>query len=148
MGLQLCDFSFQFTHSLPGLNFDADVLLDTDEAGELIGVVEHWGDRQFVPECAAVLTIVANDLAAGEQVPYRLADYSQTSFITVITLQEAAVLVQDVVNAVPRKALKGGVGIDQDVFVALLLCYYDAVVGCFNHQLQQLCVDHFQSSSE
>ncbi len=45
LGLQLCDFSFQFTHSLPSLNFNADVFLDTDEVGELIGIVEHRGYR-------------------------------------------------------------------------------------------------------
>lgn len=119
LALQKCDFSFKFAHLLANLNFDADVLLDTDEVGELIGVVEHRGDRQFVPESAAVLAIVTNDLPAGETVPYRLTDYCQACLVTVITLQETAVLVQDVVNAVPRQALEGGVGVDQYVFVAL-----------------------------
>lgn len=39
------------------LQFDlaSDVFLDTDEVGALFGVVPYRGDRQFVPESAAIL---------------------------------------------------------------------------------------------
>lgn len=40
LALQQGDFRLQFAYSLGGLDFDADILLDTDEVGELIGFVE------------------------------------------------------------------------------------------------------------
>ena len=62
--------------------------------------------------------------------------------VAVTRLQEAAILVKDVVDLVARQALKCGIGVDQDIVVTFLLGYHDTVVGGFDYQLQQLGVDH------
>ena len=60
----------------------------------------------------------------------------------IVALQKTAVLIQDVLGAIAGQALEGGVGVDKDAVVALLLCDDDAIVGMLDHQLHEFRVDH------
>jgi hypothetical protein len=62
--------------------------------------------------------------------------------VMVLALQEAAVLVEDVVDGIAGQAFERRVGVDQDAVAAFLFGDDDAVVGGLDHQLQKLCVDH------
>ena len=64
----------------------------------------------------------------------------------VLALQEAAILIENVIGCVAGQALEGGVDVDEDAVVSFLLGNDDAVVGRLDHQLQEFCVDHGASS--
>ncbi|MNE89199.1 hypothetical protein D3C80_1865870 [compost metagenome] len=60
----------------------------------------------------------------------------------IVGLQEPAILVENFVGTVAGQALEGRVGIDEDAVIAFLLGHDDAVIGGFDHQLQEFGVDH------
>jgi len=65
------------------------------------------------------------------------------TLLLILALEEAAVLVEDIVPAVAGEAFKGGVDVDQDAVAAVLLGNDNAIVGVLDHQLQEFCVDHW-----
>ncbi|MNG37484.1 hypothetical protein D3C84_1248510 [compost metagenome] len=62
-----------------------------------------------------------------------LADGCDTWLVVVLALEEAAILIEDVVRGVAGEALEGRVGVDQDAVVAFLLGDDDAIVGALDH---------------
>ena len=60
---ELGQLGLQLHNPLLGLYLGSEILLHTDKVGELIVLVKHGGDRQFVPEMRAVLSIIAQYLA-------------------------------------------------------------------------------------
>ncbi|MNN84531.1 hypothetical protein D3C81_2017030 [compost metagenome] len=90
-------------------------------------------DRQLIPKQAAILTIVAQHLAAMAPLADRLADGRDSWLVVVLALEEAAILIEDVVRGVSGEALEGRVGVDQDAVVAFLLSDDDAIVGAIDH---------------
>ncbi|MNJ63925.1 hypothetical protein D3C77_598540 [compost metagenome] len=90
-------------------------------------------DRQLIPEQAAILAIVAQHLATRAPFANCLADGCDTWLVVVLALEEAAILIEDVVRGVAGEALEGRVGVDQDAVVAFLLGDDDAIVGALDH---------------
>ena len=60
----------------------------------------------------------------------------------ILALKKTAVLIKDIVGAIAGQALEGRVDVDKDALIAFLLGDDDAIVGMFDHQLQEFCVDH------
>lgn len=120
------------------LQFDlaAHVFLDTDEVSALFDVVPHRGDRQFIPEGAAILAVVAQHFAARAAFGQRLANAGAAKLVAVVGLQEAAILIKDFVTAIAGQAFEGGIHVDEDGVVAFLFGDHDPVIGCIDHGLQ------------
>src|SRR5690606_10814828 len=109
---------FQFLDTLTGLHLTGDIFLDADEVGQLVRLVEYRSDRQLVPESRAMRAVGAEDLAAGPWVAYGLTDEGQGGLGAVVVLQEAAVAVENIFRCIAGQALKGRIGIEQNIVIA------------------------------
>ncbi len=71
----------------------------------------------------------------------------QPELVTITGLEEAAVLIKNVIAGVAGQTFERGIGVDQDVVLALLLGHHDSVVGGVDYQLQQFGIDHEAGSA-
>ena len=90
----------------------------------------------------AIFAVIAQPLTDRLATGHGIADHLQRDLVPITGLQKPAILVQNLVTAVPRECFKGFVRVNQDGVVPFKLGYHNAVLGRVNHALQQTCVDH------
>lgn len=140
--LELGHFRLQLPDPLQRRDLSTDIALDADEIGEVIRLVAYRRDGEFVPERRAILAEVAQHFAAGLATAYCFADSRQPWLLPLSSLEEPAIAVENVIHGIAGQVLEGAICVDEDAVITLLLSHHDTVVGGFDHQLQQLGVDH------
>ena len=138
---QLGQLFFQCQRPLARFYLGSDIPLNANEVRQLVSVVEYRGDRQFVPEQAAVLAVVAQGYPARLVRLDGVAQLLKGFLVAVVSLQKTVILVEDFIGAVAGQCLECRVDVNEDVVVAFLFGDHDAVVDV-DDELQQLGVDH------
>src|SRR5690606_17708061 len=111
---QFRNLGLQLAQPVMSVDQGSHIFLDPDEIRELVSFIEYRRDGQLVPESGAVLAIIAHHFSTWAAVPDRLPDRVHAGLVSVVTLQEAAILVKNLVCAIARQALEGGIDVNQD----------------------------------